>query len=56
MGHLYGLGNTEEKYRLKVLGCKARGFVGRDKPLDHATGRGAVKSHRGDYLLSVKKC
>ena len=54
VGHLYGLGNTEEKYRLTVLGCKARGFVGRDKPLDHATGRGAVKSHRGDYWDALK--
>ena len=54
VGHLYGLGNTEEKYRLKVLGCKARGYLGRDKPLDHKTGRGSVKALRGDYWDALK--
>ena len=37
VGHLYGLGNTEEKYRVKVFGCKERGRP-RDGPLDHSTG------------------
>jgi len=54
VGHLYGLGNTEEKYRLRVLGCKGRGFLGRDKPLDHSTGRGSVKARRGDYWDALK--
>ena len=25
VGHLYAFGNTEEKFRLKILGCKGRG-------------------------------
>ena len=27
VGHLYGFGNTEEAYRVKVLGCKGRGAL-----------------------------
>ena len=51
VGHHYGLGNTEEKYRLDVLGCKARGHVGKEKPLDHRTGKGAVRAQRGRIVL-----
>ena len=48
MGHRYGFGNTEEKYRVKVFGCKERGRP-RDGPLDHSTGKGWVKHVEGDY-------
>jgi hypothetical protein len=49
VGHLYALGNTEEAYRIAILGCKGRGTLGRDKPFDHKTGKGSVKARRGDY-------
>ena len=54
VGHLYGLGSTEEKYRVKVLGCKGRGRLGKDLPFDHRTGRGSVKAVRGDYYDALK--
>ena len=55
VGHLYGFGNTEEKYRVKILGCRRRGRP-RDK-FDHTTGKGYVQERRGDYYdaLVVKK-
>ena len=46
---LLGLGNTEEAYRIDVLGCKGRGTLGCDQPFDHNTGKGSVKERRGDY-------
>ena len=48
IAHLYGFGNTEEKYRVQVYGCKERGRP-RDGPLDHATGKGWVKKVEGEY-------
>ena len=48
VGHRYGFGNTEEKYRVKVFGCKERGRP-RDGPFDHSTGKGWVKHVEGDY-------
>ena len=48
VGPRYGFGNTEEKYRVKVFGCKERGRP-RDGPLDHSTGKGWVKHVEGDY-------
>ena len=48
MGHHYAFGNTEEAFRLQILGCKARGRV-RDGPLNHNSGRGWVQEQRGDY-------
>ena len=49
VGHLYGFGNTEEKYRVNILGCKARGNKATDRPFDHSTGAGWVEGRRGDY-------
>ena len=37
VGHTYGFGSTEEKYRVLTLGCKERGRQ-RDGPLNHGTG------------------
>ena len=56
VGHLYALGNTEERYRVKILGAKSRGRPG-TAPLDHATGLGWVKGVKGDYddALRVKR-
>ena len=54
VGHLYGLGNTEESYRIQVLGCKARGRLGTDKPFDHATGKGSVKAKPGEYYDALR--
>ena len=48
MGYLYGCVKAEEKYRVKVFGCKERGRP-RDGPLDHSTGKGWVKHVEGDY-------
>ena len=56
VGHLYGFGSTEEKYRLKILGCRRRGRK-HDPAFNHWTGRGRVDEQRGDYFdaLFVKK-
>ena len=54
VGHLYALGNTEETYRIQVLGCKARGVLGKDKPFDHATGKGSVKARPGEYYDALR--
>ena len=56
VGHLYAFGNTEEHARWANLGCKPRGRR-QDGPLDHKTGRGYVKGHKGHYddALRVKK-
>ena len=54
VGHRYALGNTEENYRLKVLGCKGRGHVGKDKPFNHHTGKGAIKAQRGSYYDALR--
>jgi len=48
VGHLYAFGNTEEGLHRTILGCAARGTPA-DGPFDHATGRGHVAFHRGDY-------
>ncbi|KOO31680.1 NAD-dependent glycerol-3-phosphate dehydrogenase, partial [Chrysochromulina tobinii] len=37
VGHLYAFGNTEERYRIKILGCKGKGVLGVDRPFDHTT-------------------
>ena len=56
VGHKYGFGNTEEKYRQLTLGCKGCGRP-QDGPLNHATGRGWVKEVKGHYYdaLFVKR-
>ena len=55
-GHLVGFGNTDEYYRVKVLGTKQRGQP-TDSPLDHATGKGYVREFKGQYYdaFLVKK-
>ena len=40
---LYAFGNTEERYRIKILGCKGKGTLGVDRPFNHATKVGSVK-------------
>ena len=47
-GHLVGFGNTDEPYRVKVLGTKQRGQP-TDPPMDHAAGKGYVREHKGQY-------
>ena len=37
------------KYRVSILGCKARGNKATDRPFDHSTGAGWVAGRRGDY-------
>jgi hypothetical protein len=49
VGHLYAFGNTEERYRIKILGCKGKGTLGVDRPFNHATKVGSVKERTGDY-------
>ena len=44
VGHRYG--NTEEEYRVLILGCKEQGRK-HQGPLDHATGKGWVKQRDG---------
>ena len=48
VGHLVAFGNTEEWWDRVVLGCKGQG-VPADGPFDHATGKGHVPFHKGDY-------
>lgn len=57
VGHRYAFGNTEELYRCKILGRKAKGQLGKDKPFCHRTGKGCVEGKRGDYYdaLANKK-
>ena len=54
VGHLYAFGNTEEPYRVLVLGCKQRGHPG-DGPLNHRTNRGYVKKVAGQYADALSK-
>ena len=48
VGHTHAFGNTEEHLRVQILGVARRGKPG-SSPLDHKTGNGWVKAHRGDY-------
>ena len=48
VGHRFGFGNTEEEYRVLVLGCREQGRK-HQGPLDHATGKGWVKQRDGQY-------
>ena len=55
-GHLFGFGNTEEFYRVMILGTKRRGTPG--MLFDHDTGEGHVEhrdGHYADALLRGKK-
>jgi len=48
VGDKFAFGNTEERARLAIMGCKQRGFCGQ-RAFDHTTGQGYVKSQRGHY-------
>ena len=54
VGHLVGLGNTEERYRILVLGARPRGRK-QDGAFDHSTGKGWVKGVDGQYVDALKK-
>ena len=57
VGHLYGFGNTEEKLRVKILGCKPRGRR-QDGAFIHMgphAGTGWVKGVEGDYRDALSK-
>jgi len=48
LGHLYAFGNTEERYRIKILGCKGKGTLGVDRPFQPTLPK-LVKGRAGDY-------
>ena len=52
VGHLYGFGNTEEFYRVSILGCRERGRK-RDGPFNHETGHGWVQAVKGSYYDAI---
>jgi hypothetical protein len=54
VGHQYAFGNTEEPYRVLVLGCKKRGAKSQG-PFNHYTGRGYVKAMAGQYADALSK-
>ena len=51
VGHIIGHGNTEERLRLKILGCKQMGLPSQG-PLNHSTGHGWVAQRDGDYVTT----
>ena len=53
VGHTHAFGNTEESLRRTVLGCRKRGTPG--EVYDHATGRGFVDFHPGDYYDALRR-
>ena len=55
-GHAVGFGNTDEFYRVKVLGTKQSGQP-TESPLSHTTGKGYVQAFKGQYddAFVVKK-
>ena len=56
VGHQYAFGNTEEKYRVMILGCRRRGRT-RDKAFNHRSNKGYVARVKGQYFdaIHVKK-
>ena len=54
VGHTHAFGSTEENLRRTVLGCRKRG-VPADGPYDHASGRGFVDFHPGDYYDALRR-
>ena len=52
-GHKYGMGNTSERLKHKVLGTRQRGLPAQGK-FDHAAGTGHVPYHAGDYVDALK--
>ena len=53
-GHLYAHGNTDEPFRIGILGVRRKGRY-RDKAFDHQTGRGWVRGRIGKYADAVSK-
>ena len=47
------VGHTEESLRRTVLGCRQRGTPG--EAYDHASGRGFVDFHPGDYYDALRR-
>jgi hypothetical protein len=54
VGHLYAFGNTEEFYRVDVLGCNQVGHPTM-APFNHATGKGYVARREGQYADALRK-
>ena len=54
VGHLYAFDNTEERYRLAILGCRAKGHRG-GRLFDPSTSRGWVKKQKGKYHDALTK-
>ena len=54
VGHLFAGGNTEERYRIGILGVRKKGRR-RDGPFDHRTGRGYVKKKVGKYAHALSQ-
>ena len=54
VGHPYAFGNTEEFYRVLVLGCDQRGRQ-RDGPMTHCDGKGWVRAQPGQYADALSK-
>jgi hypothetical protein len=52
VGHQYAFGNTEERYRIGILGVRAKGRRSQG-PFDHLAGRGYVKKQRGKYYHAL---
>jgi hypothetical protein len=54
VGHMLGLGNTQEEYRALVHGVKGKGRKGTE-PLNHSTGRGWVAPRKGQYHAAQRR-
>jgi hypothetical protein len=52
VGHHFAFGNTEEEMHRENIGLRERGRQS-DGFFNHATGKGWVKEHRGDYHDSL---
>ena len=52
VGHTHAFGSIEKVARCKILGVQGRGRPG-DKPFDHWTGEGWMKSVRGHYYDAI---
>ena len=52
-GHLYSFGSTDEKCRVKILGCRRRGRP-RDGAFNHSTGR--LRGRAAGRLLRRPRC
>ena len=52
VGHLFGFGSTYERATRAVHGVRERGKRAQG-PLNHWTGKGWVKEHKGDYYDAI---